>query len=251
MIDAITPQAPPLTGRVLMNQDWLDLTYVHWSLPPERVAALMPAGVVPDVLDGVTYLGLVPFRMSGAGFGRRGRVPYFGDFLETNLRLYSVDPTGRRGVVFLTLDCERAAVVAGARLGFGTHYRWARMRHDTVVAAGSTSHRYRHETRGRGTSATLDLTVEVGPATEPNELDHFLSARWGLHTRLAGRTAYIPNQHEPWPMRRAEVTSLEGSLLAASGFADLLDREPDQVAFSPGVHAEFGLPTSGLRRRAA
>ena len=44
-------------------------------------------GVRPDVRDGVTYLGLVPFRMANAGFGRRGRVPYVGDFLETNLRV--------------------------------------------------------------------------------------------------------------------------------------------------------------------
>lgn len=249
MLDAITVQAPPLPGRILMNQDWVDLSYLHWALPPERVAGLLPSGIRPDVLEGRTYVGLVPFRMANAGFGRRGRVPYFGDFLETNLRLYSVDETGRRGVVFLTLDCERAAVVAGARIGFGTRYRWASMRHDVVASASSTTHRYRSTIRGPGPSVTSDLAIEVGPVAEPTELDHFLSARWGLHTRLAGRTVYIPNQHEPWPLHRARVTSLSGTLLEDAGFGDLMDREPDHVAFSPGVHAEFGFPTTAAVRR--
>ena len=238
----ISVHAPPLTGRVLMNQDWCDLTYVHWALDPPRVASLLPPGVEPDVRDGVTYLGLVPFRMANAGPGRRRRVPYLGDFLETNLRLYSVDATGRRGVVFLTLDCERLAVTGAARVGFGVGYRWASMSHGaTSTAADTVRHRYRSSVRGR-TVADLDLEVEVGGPQEASELDEFLSARWGLHTRIAGRLAYIPNQHAPWPLRAARVVRLEGSLLAEAGFADLADREPDHVAFSPGVHTEFGFP---------
>lgn len=249
MLDAITVQAPPLPGRILMNQDWVDLSYVHWAVDPERVAGLLPNGIKPDVLDGQTYLGLVPFRMANAGFGRRGKVPYFGDFLETNLRLYSVDETGRRGVVFLTLDCERALVVAGARIGFGTRYRWASMRHDVLKVDGTTTHHYRSTIRGPGAPVTSDVAVEVGSIAEPTELDHFLSARWGLHTRLARRTVYIRNQHGPWPLHRARVTSIGGTLLADAGFGDLMDREPDHVAFSPGVHAEFGYPTSAAVRR--
>lgn len=243
MLDAITVEAPPLDGPVLMNQDWIDLSFVHWALPPERVAALLPSGVVPDVLDGMTYLGLVPFRMAHAGPGRTGRVPYFGDFLETNLRLYSADRSGRRGVVFLTLDCERVAVTAAARMAFGTRYRWASMSHELVTGRSATTHRYRSSVRSRRSPATLDLAVEVGDPVVPTELDRFLSARWGLHSRVAGRTVYIPNQHAPWPLHRAQVTSLSGTLLAEAGFGDLLQREPDHVAFSPGVHTEFGFPT--------
>src|SRR5688500_5012000 len=108
-----------------MSQDWRDLTYLHWEVDPALVADRMPPGVRPDVLDGRTYVGLVPFRMVGAGPGRGLPVPWLGTFLETNVRLYSVDSTGRRGIVFLSLDCDRAAVVAGARLGFGVPYRWA------------------------------------------------------------------------------------------------------------------------------
>jgi uncharacterized protein YqjF (DUF2071 family) len=47
----------------------------------------------------------------------------------TSVRLYSVDDTGRRGIVFLSLDADRAAVMVGARAAFGLPYRWARMRY--------------------------------------------------------------------------------------------------------------------------
>lgn len=241
-IDPITQYAPALRGPVLMNQDWRDLTYVHWAVDPERIAPLMPPGVVPDVHDGATYVGLVPFRMANAGPGRRLRAPYLGDFLETNLRLYSVDQQGRRGVVFLTLDCERLVVTVAARVAFGVRYRWARMTHDVQAGASGPVHRYRSRVRGASARATLDLAVEVGPPIRPSALDHFLSARWGLHTSLAGSTRYIPNEHEPWPLHAARLHHLDGTLLADAGFGDLSGREPDHIAFSLGVHTRFGLP---------
>ena len=115
MIEPVSPDAPALRGRVLMSQDWRDLTFLHWAVDPELVADRMPPGVRPDTFEGRTYVGLIPFRMVDAGFGRGPAVPWAGTFLETNVRLYSVDDTGRRGIVFLSLDTDRALVVAGAR----------------------------------------------------------------------------------------------------------------------------------------
>ena len=99
--------APPLSGRVLFDQEWTDLVFLHWPVPPEAVAGFLPAGVRPDVLDGVTYVGLIPFHMRRAGPGRGHAVPWLGDFLETNVRLYGVDDEGRHGVVFRSLESSR------------------------------------------------------------------------------------------------------------------------------------------------
>lgn len=111
-----------------MHQQWRDLTFVHWRVDPQLVAPLMPAGTRPDVYDGATWLGLIPFRMVGAGVGRRRAAPWLGTFAETNVRLYCIDEQGRRGIVFLSLEASRLAVVLGARLAFGLPYCWARMR---------------------------------------------------------------------------------------------------------------------------
>lgn len=248
--EAVDPEAPALAGVVLMNQDWRDLTFLHWAVDPDRVAALMPAGVRPDVLDGATYVGLVPFRMVGAGLGRRTSVPWAGTFLETNVRLYSVDRQGRRGVVFLSLDADRLPVVLAARACLALPYRWARMRHTVLPGPTGTRaepgtgavHTYSAALRWPGHRARSRVRVRVGPPREPSALDHFVSARWRLHTQVGGQTLRVANRHERWPLHDAEVATLDDELLGSVGFGDLAVRPPDQTAYSPGVHTVFGLP---------
>jgi uncharacterized protein YqjF (DUF2071 family) len=241
--EALMPSAPALRGPTLMSQQWRDLTFAHWAVEPERVAGFMPAGVRPDVLDGRTYVGLVPFRMVDAGPGRGPAVPYLGTFLETNVRLYSVDATGRRGIVFLSLDCERLLVCAGARLSFGVPYRWARM----TYARDGEQHTYTSHLLPRGGHARV--AVDVGATRPAGELEHFLTARWGLHSRWAGRTWYVPNEHDPWSLRGARLLDLDARVLASVGLPELVGREPDHVAFSDGVTTRFGLPGAAHRAR--
>ena len=227
-----------MTGLTMMSQSWRDLTFLHWAVAPETVAHLMPPGVRPDTLDGVTYVGLIPFRMVGAGVGRGPGIPYLGSFLETNVRLYSVDETGRRGIVFLSLDADRAAVVVGARLAFGLPYRWARMDY----AAQGDVHTYAARVRRAARPTTSRVVVRAGARRQSTELDDFLSARWGLHVHWWGRTLYVPNHHAPWPMHDAEVLELDDELVASAGLPGLSTRPPDHLAFSPGVRTVFGLP---------
>ena len=246
-VEPVSSDAPELTGRVMMNQSWRDLTFLHWAVDPGEVAHRMPPGVRPDTLDGVTYVGLIPFRMVGAGIGRGPGVPWVGSFLETNVRLYSVDGTGRRGIVFLSLDADRAAVVVGARAAFGLPYRWARMRY----RARGDAHSYDARLCRPGRRTGSHVVVRAGARRHSTELDDFVSARWGLHVRWWGRTLYVPNRHEVWPLHDAEVLELDDGLVASVGLPDLAARPPDHVAFSPGVRTEFGFPADATRPRQA
>jgi uncharacterized protein YqjF (DUF2071 family) len=247
--EPLLTEAPALSGRVMMNQDWRDLTFLHWAVEPDAVRRFLPPGVRPDVLEGRTYVGLIPFRMVDAGLARGPGVPWAGSFLETNVRLYSVDDTGRRGIVFLSLDTDRAVVVAGARAAFGLPYRWARMRHHVRYDAAGHVHRYDARLRWPGTTASSHVAVRVGAPRESTPLDEFLSARWGLHQRWFGRTLHVPNVHGPWPLHDAEVLELDDGLVASVGLGDLARRPPDHVGFSPGVHTEFGFPADATRPR--
>jgi uncharacterized protein YqjF (DUF2071 family) len=236
--EPVTPTPPRAVGRTVFTQTWARLTFLHWAVPPSLVAPHLPPGVEPDTIDGVTYVGLVPFLMRNVGaFGSPG-VPYFGRFPETNVRLYSVDQSGRRGVVFVSLDASRLAPVLIARWGPGLPYLWSRMR---FAARGDVlAYACRRRWPGpRGTSSAV--MVRVGERIEPGPLEHFLTARWGLHlTDRRGRTRYWPNAHEQWQLHAATLVRCEDGLLAAAGFGDLADRAPDSVLYSPGVHATFG-----------
>ena len=236
--EPVSVLAPPLPRPHLMRQQWRDLAFLHWAVDPGSVARFFPPGVQPDVLDGRTYVGLIPFRMVGAGFAHGPAVPWAGTFLETNVRLYSVDEQGRRGIVFLSLDADRAVVVAGARAVFGLPYRWARMRYRAVA----DTHTYDARLRWPGTSGRSRITVRAGAPMAAGPLERFLTARWGLHVAHAGRTWYIPNEHPVWPLRSAELLELDDGLVSSVGLGDLARRPPDHVAFSNGVPVSFGLP---------
>jgi uncharacterized protein YqjF (DUF2071 family) len=251
-VEPVDTTAPPLRRPRIMRQDWRDLTFVHWAVDPDRVAPFMPPGVRPDVHDGATYVGLVPFRMVGAGLPHGPAVPWAGTFLETNVRLYSVDSTGRRGIVFRSLDTDRGLVVAGARMAFGLPYRWGRLRHSCRPAAGGEEHTYQARLRHPGAwGARSRVVVRVGEPVEATALDDFLLSRWGLHVAHLGRTWYVPNAHARWDLQRAELRSLDDDLVRSVGLGELARRAPDHVAFSAGVHAEFGPPVAATTPRPA
>jgi len=236
--ESVSVSAPDLRRPHIMRQQWRDVAFVHWAVDPAAVVRFFPPGVEPDVFDGRTYVGLVAFRMVGAGFAHGPAVPWAGTFLETNVRLYSVGATGRRGVVFLSLDADRAVVVAGARAVFGLPYRWARM----GFCADGPDRTYTARLRWPGPTATSRLVVRVGDAVVDGPLEQFLTARWGLHVAHLGRTWYVPNAHGIWPLRTAELLELDDELMASVGLGDLAHRAPDHVALSAGVQVSFGTP---------
>ncbi|MFC4786728.1 YqjF family protein [Nocardioides sp. MAHUQ-72] len=241
----LDPEGPPLPTAQVMGQWWCDISFLHWRVAPEVVAPLLPRGVRPDLHDGSAWVGLIPFRMVDAGLGRGRPVPWLGTFLETNVRLYSVDEEGRHGVVFRSLDADRLPVVVGANVVFGVPYRWAAMGVSPRTAGPDPrGSRLSYRSRRRGSGAGGRIDVEVGePIGDPSPLEVFLTARFGLHTSLFGRTLWVPNTHRAWPLHRARLTHLEDTLVAAAGLpGSLVSSRPESVLFSPGVRTVFGLP---------
>lgn len=238
VVEPISALSPRPAGRTLLTQSWLDLTFIHWAADPASVAPLLPAGTVPDALGGVTYVGLVPFRMHRVGWLGLPGVPYLGSFPETNVRVYTVDALGRRGVAFLSLDASRLIPVVVARVFFRLPYLWSRM---TVRrASGLVTYSSRRRWPGpRG--AYSRITVRPGePIEEPTELEHFLTARWAMHSSSpSGRVRYLPNNHAQWPLHRATLLECDEDLTRTAGVLGL--GEPVSVLYSPGVAVRFGL----------
>lgn len=237
--EPVSADPPPGSAGPLLTQSWLDVAFLHWAADPARVAPLLPAGTVPDTLGGVSYVGLVAFRMHRIGWWRLPGLPYLGTFPETNVRLYSVDAQGRRGVVFRSLDASRLIPVAVARAAFGLAYMWSRM----SIAREGDVFTYTSERRWPGPrGARSRIVVRAGePIGEPTELEHFVTARWGLHNTAFGRLMYLPNAHPRWPLHRAELVECEEDLVTAAGLPAPAG-PPASVLYSPGVPVRFARP---------
>lgn len=233
----ITHEAPPLEGRAIASQRWSDLTFLHWRVASADVAPLLPPGVVPDEFDGTAWVGLIPFRLDRATLFGGPRVPYFGSFVEVNVRLYGVDFWGRRGVVFRSLEASRLAAVLAARASFGLPYRWSRTR---MQREGRL---FGYDTQRHGGGPSSMVRVRPGAPIRTGPLADFLTARWGLFTRRAGKTVWLPNEHPPWKLHAAELLDLHDELIAAAGLPGIVDRAPDSVLYSPGVTTRFGRPS--------
>lgn len=237
--DPITASCPQRVERPVMLQGWHDLASIHWRYDSAVVQALLPPGFTVDTFDGSAWVGVLPFHM------RRIRVPGtpalgpLSTFPETNVRTYLVDPAGRRGVWFCSLDITRLLPALVARVSYHLPYCWAAM---SIEQEGDVW-RYRSRRRWPRRGPSTDLAVRVGeaiPQGQESELELFLSARWALGTTLFGRPMWAEVDHPPWPLHRAELLSIDETIVTAAGLP-APQGEP-VVLWSPGVEVRIGRP---------
>lgn len=247
--EAVTVDCIRPVRRAIMLQGWHDLASIHWRYDPAVVQALLPDGFRVDTFDGSAWVGVLPFHMTRVRFPH---LPAFGPlstFPETNVRTYLVDPDGRRGVWFCSLDITRLITALVARVSYRLPYCWAKMTIDRsggdgrAVASGDEI-AYTSRRRWPSGVAATDVALRVGDPIAPEdvtELEHFLSARWALGTTFGKRLMWADVDHPPWPLHRAELLHCDQSLITAAG---LPAPEGDPyVLWSPGVEVRIALPS--------
>jgi len=224
-----------------MKQGWYDLAYIHYRYKVEEVARILPPGLEVDVCDGSAWVGLIPFSMRGIGVPGLPGVPYLGSFPEVNVRTY-VRRNGIPGVWFCSLDINRLLPTIVARTTYTLPYCFGKASNKRV---GDELHTLVVRKWPRGIAETKIHLKILELIVEPSPLEVFLSARWGLYTTTRGGSLrYAPISHDRWPLQRAEIISLEDSLVVAAGFESPrteINGEP-HVMFSSGVKVRVGLP---------
>jgi uncharacterized protein YqjF (DUF2071 family) len=237
-IRPITVDPPLLNQRPVLRQRWAELAYFHWRYDVDVVQRLLPEDLLVDVFDGSAWVGLIPFEMRDVRLANTPPVPFWGSFIEINLRTYVIDSLGRRAVWFFSLDVPRIAIVAVARSVFALPYSWANAAHEVE----GSRHRYWMDRRWpRGDEARADMRFTAGaalPDSDVGELEHFLSARWSLITQRRGQLLHGRVNHPRWPLHSVTDIYIEQSVIEAAGFPS---PEGDAHAmFSPGVNVQVG-----------
>ena len=244
-VEPISVVAPPLTRPHLLRQRWCDVAFLHWAVDPEMVAGLMPPGVRPDVFDGCTYVGLVPFRMVGTGFAAAR--PRRGPARSWRPTSGSTRSTRRGGAV----SSSSASTPTGPsrspppapRSGCPTAGPgWAS---PPTGRSGATPRRCGG--RGAGPAAASRSGWAARPPTARSNAS---SPPAGACTSPGPAGPAI----SPMPIHRGRcappsVLELDDGLVAAAGLGDLTRRPPDHVMFSEGVAATFGRPGRATRPR--
>jgi uncharacterized protein YqjF (DUF2071 family) len=222
-----------------MIQWWRRMTFLHWRYPADELQRLLPDGLRVETYDGTGWVGLLPFQM----YVRPPALPplpWLSWFPETNVRTYVRGPDGKPGIFFFTLEATRMPAILAARASLRLPYRWSAM----DIRLGERCLAYHGRRRWPGPAGVgYDVGVRIGKPIAENDLtalDHFLTARYRLYSRVLGRLVSVEVEHPPWRLYRAALVDFRQDLLASLGLPGT-DSEP-LVHASPGIRVRIGVP---------
>jgi uncharacterized protein len=201
-------------GLPLMHQTWGKLLFMHWRMDEKLLRPLIPDELEIDTFDGTAWIGITPFTM----WDIRGFPPYMpsipglSSLNELNVRTY-VHYDRVPGVWFFSLDCDSKTAVLAARNLFLLPYYEA----DIELEEDENTIDYALD-RDDEPEASFTASWDVGetiPFTHPGSLEFFLTERYCLYTEDERRLYRARIYHEPWPLQKATLNSLDSTMIEA------------------------------------
>jgi uncharacterized protein YqjF (DUF2071 family) len=174
---------------------WRHTLFVHWLVPAERLAPLIPRAVELELWRGHGVVSFVAVDVESPLFGCR----------QINLRTYVQGAAGP-GMTILHTRIDRLSYALGARLAGMPYHLDRQLRFD--VRAGSL------EVRAR--DLRVSGLVDGGAAATllPGSLEYFAAERYRAYAQLpVGRVLCVRVSHAPW---RARAVRLEQRLTPAA-----------------------------------
>ncbi|HJU53811.1 MAG TPA: DUF2071 domain-containing protein [Pyrinomonadaceae bacterium] len=205
-------------GQPIMHQDWGKLLFMHWRMDEGTLRPLIPERLTIDTFDGSAWVAITPFTM----WDIRAFPPYLppvpglSSMHELNVRTY-VHLDKVPGVWFFSLDANSSVAVTTARMFFHLPYYTAEMSLEQEEATIIYSSR---RTERDAPAAELDATWQTGeklPYSYPGSLEFFLTERYCLYAAHKQKLYRARIHHEPWPLQKASLSSLDSTMLESQG----------------------------------
>lgn len=212
------------------RQTWHDLLFAHWPVPVSALRRFVPDWLTIQEHSGSSWVGLVPFRMTGVTLRSVPPLPWLSHFPEMNLRVY-VERDGKPGVWFISLDAARwPAVVVARRFAFLPYFL------STMQCAREGEEISYSSIRSQAPRVAFEANYEpAGPVrlSRPGSLEHFLTERYCLYTQdPRGRRLRMEIHHQQWPLQPAVAAFIT-----------------NQVAQPQGIELPAGAPLLHFSRR--
>lgn len=204
------------TGQPLMHQSWGKLLFMHWPVDVAVLRPLIPSSLQIDTFDGTAWIGVVPFTMWDirAFPPYFPRIPFLNAMHELNVRTY-VSSNREPGVWFLSLDCNNAAAVFGARKSYFLPYFNATIdlrQHDNAIDYNLT----RRDQPPANFSSSWTIGKSL-PITTPGSLPFFLTERYCLYSKRRSRVYRSRIFHEPWQLKTASIQTISSTMIESHG----------------------------------
>lgn len=192
------PWAMP-SGKWLYYQEWNNALFLHWEVPYEWLAALVPSALKLDAFEGKYYVSLVPFTMQNIRPRLLPAVPIISDFHEINLRTY-VELEGKKGVYFLSIEAQKLLSAMIAKKLSGLPYEKAHI----IRSEGKYISSYLPK------NFSLSIDFEIGEKiTEKTRLDAWLTERYCLYLDKKKDLYRFEIHHSAWQLKKINLKHLQ------------------------------------------
>jgi hypothetical protein len=235
MIDRLSPSERP-PGRPAGFQRWRHLLFLHWEVPAEALAALLPSELTVDTYEGRAWVGVVPFTMRDVAPRWSPSVPGVSHFHELNVRTYVHCRGKDPGVWFFSLDAAATLAVLIARARWHLPYHRASMRLDVE---GDRVHYESRRLFPGPRPAEFEARYRIGESigsAKPDTLEHFFAERYILYARTGAGLSIGRVHHVPYPLHRVEVERWRDGMVQAAGLP--AGKDEPLALYSPGVDVD-------------
>jgi hypothetical protein len=215
-----------------LRQNWINLTFLHWEVTPEKIEKYIPNGLELDLFNGKAYVGTIPFIMEKVRPRYLPSLPNISTFPEFNIRTY-VKKNGKAGVLFLTLEAQSHMTCKFAPWAYGLPYIYAKSK---VVISEDGGYEWYSKRKSNGI-ILKGRSKAIGEIREAQKgtLEEFLFERYCLYVEYKDELKIAHTQHAPWKFQDG-IANIEDNTLTEFynlGIANCLS--PEYVHVTKGV----------------
>lgn len=186
----------------IAQQDWKNVLFIHFPLPPQYLQNIVPAPFKLDTYDGQGWISVVLFTAANSRLRCMPKWLSFPSFHQMNIRTY-VRFGNERGVYFFSIHTNSSIAAASGNL-VALPFRKAPI----TIQQENETFQFAGERLGVEQKGKLQLVYKPNSISfipEPMTLAHFLTERYCIWMMRGTDLVKAPISHTSWQLQEAEI----------------------------------------------